>query len=87
MPPLDFNFDVIETIEFGIGKGQKENLIFMSIPVTTQVQTLLHEYAKNTWIEMQKYNDEVAEYDPSNKAASATYIYLSLENEMAGVIT
>ena len=84
MPPLDFNFENIETTEFGIGKKQ-EKPIFMSIPVSIRVQDILRDYAEQTWTKIQNYDDEEIEYDPSNQAASTQYVHLALENEMASV--
>lgn len=84
MPPLDFDFNNIETTEFGIGTKQEE-LRFMSIPVSGRVKSLLRDYAEDTWTKIQNYDDEAVEYDPSNDAASTQYVYLALENEMAAV--
>ena len=80
---LAFNFDHVQTVEFGIGKDHDAGRVFMIIPVDADVQDALLDMAKVTWQSLSKFEEGPVSYEPSEKHASIEYLYLPLTNDLA----
>lgn len=79
---LDFDFEKVDIIEFGLGIDKNDGQEFVQVPVDAGVQRALLEIAQATWEAMQDF-DEPKNYEPSEKYESTEYIVLPLYNDMA----
>ena len=79
---LNFNFDSIRSIEFGIGSDDGDGGVYSLIPVDQKVQEALREMGADTWSAMQE-NGEPDEYEPSEKYASQEYVYIATDDDLA----
>jgi hypothetical protein len=80
---LDFDFQSIKATEFGVGRNGDDHQTFFFVPVDGKVQAVLHEMAVATWDAMQAEGKDPAGYEPSEKYASAEYVYLPLNHALA----
>jgi hypothetical protein len=80
---LDFDFDNVKIIEFGVGLDDCDSQSFCTVQVDGDAQYALQDIAKNTWQTMQNQSDTVSRYDPSEKYASLEYVYLPLSDVLA----
>lgn len=78
---LNFNFESIQSTEFGVGRDDDGGQIFSLIPVDGSVQDALKEMAADTWATMHEKGDP-DEYQPSEKYASLEYVYVSTDHSL-----
>lgn len=78
---LKFNFEEIQTVEFGIGKENKIREYF-SVPTNKMVKDALKEMAKLTWNAMQNTGTPGRLYEPSEKHERTEYLYVPLSNSL-----
>ena len=83
MLKLDFDIKNSKVMEFGVGRRNGGKHTFESVPVNMEVKSELHKYARATLNKMQ--SQDGVEYDPSDETASAKYVRLPLNSEMARV--
>lgn len=80
---LEFDFDHIRHIEFGVGLDEAVGQKFVSMTVDVETQTALSEMAERSWDLMQELTSEPESYEPSEKYASLEYVSLSINSPMA----
>lgn len=82
---VDFDFDNIENIEFGVGRESEDQnqQFFEAVPVDVSVQKALVEMAKATVRIMNKSSPSPSLYQPSEKHAGIEYLYLPISDQMA----
>ncbi len=80
---LNFDFEKVQTVEFGVGRDEDDNQTFRLMPVDGDVQAALREMAQATWIAMQDETDSPQKYEASEKHASTEYICLPLNDDLA----
>jgi hypothetical protein len=80
---LDFDFDKVSTIEFGIGFEIDGRHDFVCVPVDANVQAELLDMAKESWELMNKVEEEPRPYEPSEKHAYTEYLFLPTTSEFA----
>ena len=80
---LDFDFNQIVAVEFGIGRDNGEGRTYSLMAVDRDVQDALVEMSKTTWLAMQNMTNAPPHYEPSEKYASLEYVSLSLTSELA----
>ncbi|WP_010113738.1 Kiwa anti-phage protein KwaB-like domain-containing protein [Acinetobacter sp. P8-3-8] len=82
---LDFDFDNIKNIEFGVGRELEDQnqQFFEAVPVDVSVQKALVEMAKATVEIMNKSSPSPDLYQPSEKHAGIEYLYLPISDQMA----
>ncbi len=77
---IEFDFDNIEIVEFGIGRDFSGESRFTMLGVDANVQDALSEMAQATWSAMQTHEGGPVEYEPSDKHASNEFLYMRLNN-------
>ncbi len=82
---VDFDFDNIKNIEFGVGREleDQDQQFFEAVPVDESIQKALVEMAKVTIGIMNKSSDKPRLYQPSEKHAGIEYLYLPLSDQLA----
>jgi hypothetical protein len=80
---LEFDFNHIRTVEFGLGRDDGDGRTFSLIAVDGDVQDALREMAEATWVAMQELTNNPPRYEPSEKHACIEYLYLPLADELA----
>lgn len=80
---LDFDFNQIVAVEFGIGRDNEDSRTYSLMAVDRDVQDALVEMTKTTWITMQNITNNPLQYEPSEKYASQEYVCLTLTNALA----
>ncbi|OPY48625.1 MAG: hypothetical protein A4E48_02654 [Methanosaeta sp. PtaU1.Bin060] len=80
---LEFDFNSIRTIEFGIGLKDGEVESYHLMAVDANVQATIREMVIATWNTMNDSDNDPPMYDPSEKYESSEYVYLPLSNELA----
>ncbi len=80
---MNFDFENVQTTEFGIGRDDGDAHAFHCVDVNGDVQTALLEMAQATWEAMQRENPTPPRYDPSEKHASKEHVALPLNDELA----
>lgn len=80
---LNFDFEKVKTVEFGVGRDGDDGQTFRLMPVDGNVQAALREMAQATWAAMQDATDSPQQYEASEKHASTEYVYLPLSDELA----
>lgn len=80
---LDFDIDNVKVTEFGVGRDDGSGQTFVDVPVHASVQAALREMVQATWDGMQKFDDDPAKYDPSEKHGGIEYLYLPMDDEKA----
>jgi len=80
---VNFNFDEIRTVEFGVGRDDGDDHAFHCVMVDDAVQEALVEMAIATWDSMQEISDEPIRYQPSEKHAGCEYVYVPLDDDLS----
>jgi hypothetical protein len=80
---LNFDFEQIKTVEFGVGRDDGVGQTFRLLTVDGDVQGALREMAEATWVAMQRDSDSPSKYEPSEKHAGSEYVHLPLDDELA----
>ena len=80
---LDFNFEPIQSTEFGVGRENDNGQSFALVPVDASVQSALQDMARATWTALQDIVDDPQEYQPSEKYAAHEHLYIAADNSMA----
>ena len=82
---IDFDFDNIKNIEFGVGRESEDQnqQFFEAVPIDANVQKALVEMAKATVEIMNKNGLSPTLYQPSEKHAGIEYLYLPSSDQMA----
>lgn len=86
---LKFDLNNVTMTEFGVGRDDGDGQAFVAIPVDAAVQSALHEMVQETWnsMQMHKEDDEPDKYEPSEKHGSTEYLFLPLNDELAGTLS
>ena len=80
---LEFDFNQIHTVEFGLGRDDGDGRMFCLIAVDGDVQDALREMAEATWVALQELTNNPPKYEPSEKHAGIEYLHLPLADELA----
>ena len=80
---LNFDFNQLRSIEFGVEIDNEENQRFSCISVESNIQDVLKEMAETTWNEMLEDNPEPSRYEPSEKYKSLEHFVLPLSDDLA----
>ncbi|MBU2858596.1 DUF4868 domain-containing protein [Acidithiobacillus ferrooxidans] len=80
---LEFDFNQIRTVEFGLGRDDGDGRMFCLIAVDGDVQDALREMAEATWVALQELTNNPPKYEPSEKHAGIEYLHLPLADELA----
>lgn len=80
---LDFDFEQVKTVEFGVGRDEDAGQTFHLMPIDGDVQSALREMAQATWAAMQDESDSPQKYEASEKHASTEYVHLPLNDDLA----
>lgn len=80
---LEFDFNNIKMVEFGIGRDDGKQQTFVAVPVDVKVQMALREMALVTWQAMQSDGSGPTKYEPSDKHGGLEYLYLPLSDGMS----
>lgn len=81
--PLDFDLQNVETVEFGVGRDDRDGQTFALVPVDADVQDALRDVTSATWDAMQNMTAAPPRYEPSEKHASQEYVHLTLDAPLA----
>jgi hypothetical protein len=71
---LQFDFDSVDTVEFGVGREVHGAQTFVAVSVDVDVQIVLREMAEATWEAMQQHAEAPELYDPSEKHAGIEHL-------------
>ncbi len=80
---INFDFNTIQQIEFGLGQDDQNENVFHRVMVDSNVQSALEEMVSDTWTAMQNFSESPLLYEPSEKHSACEYLYLSLNDPMA----
>lgn len=80
---LKFNLQDVVAVEFGVGRDEGKDEVFVLVPVDRNVQLTLREMAANTWEKLRDTLEAPRKYEPSEKYESAEYVYVYLEDKLA----
>lgn len=80
---LQFDFNQVQTVEFGLGRDDGNGRTFCLIPVDGDVQDALKEMAEATWAAMQALTNNPPKYEPAEKHAGIEYLHLPLADDLA----
>lgn len=83
MMSLEFDLKNVQTVEFAVGRDEDEDQRFYLVPVDKGVQRVLVEMVDATWQAMEKSEDGLTKYEPSEKYATEEYVYLPLKDDIA----
>ena len=89
MIKLNFDFDSIDLVEFGVVINEDNEEKAVLVPVDENVQNALKDMAKETLRLMKKYVQNRGgpiKYEPTEKYESIEYIYLPINDENASYI-
>ncbi|GIW56647.1 MAG: hypothetical protein KatS3mg082_3051 [Nitrospiraceae bacterium] len=80
---LNFDLENVKVTEFGVGRDDDGEHVFVQVPVDRDVQSALREMMQATWEALQRDEDGPARYNPSEKHGSTAYLFLPLNHDMA----
>ena len=80
---LHFDFQSVNTIEFGIGRDDDKDQAFFFVPVDATVQNALCEMAQATWDASQALTQTPSKYEPSEKYPSFEHVYLPINDDFS----
>lgn len=83
---LEFDLVNVTVTEFGVGRDDGNEQIFVTVPVDANVQGALREMVQATWESMQQNENGPAKYEPSEKHGGMEYLYLPLDDELAASV-
>lgn len=83
---LQFDLASVDVTEFGVGREVDNGQSFVAVPVDVGVQKALQEMAAATWNGMGGSDGGPAKYEPAEKHAATEYLYLPLDDDMAGSV-
>jgi hypothetical protein len=83
---LDFDFDHEIVTEFGVGQNIDTGEEFVAIPVDANVQSALLEMVFATRDAMDRFGDDISEYEPSETTGGTKYLTTTLGNPLAGQV-
>ncbi len=80
---INFDFENVETTEFGVGRYEGDKGTFYLVPVDGHVKVILKEMAQATIVAMEDLAENPTKYEPSEKYGSKEYLYLPLYEVLA----
>lgn len=83
---LDFDFDTVTSVEFGIGREIGGSPEFVCVPVDGNVQAILRCMAKDSWRLMSNEKDGPRLYEPSEKHGAKEYLFLPNSSEFVAAL-
>jgi hypothetical protein len=83
---MDFDIENVRTIEFGVGRDDGDERVFHAVVVDDAVQGALQSMLVNTQTALTRQEQPPSLYAPSEKYASIEYVYLPLDDELAGLL-
>jgi hypothetical protein len=84
---LEFDLGNVTVTEFGVGRDDGNGQTFVAVPVDAAVQGALREMVQATWDAIQQDEDGgPARYGPSEKHGGTEYLYLPLDDDLAGSV-
>lgn len=82
---MNFSFDAIDTVEFGVCTRRQGNIEFLDVPVHIGTATSLKEMIGTTWEKLNDIADGPGLYDPANESRGLQHVFLPLDDEMAAL--
>ena len=79
---INFDFENVETTEFGVGRDEDDGRRFYLVPVDRHVKNILKEMAQATIVAMEGLAENPTKYEPSEKYESKEYLYLPLDDDL-----
>ena len=82
---MNFSFDTIDTVEFGVCTRREGNIEFLDVPVHIGVATSLRAMVGTTWEKLNAVADTPDRYDPANESRGLQHVFVPLDDEMAAL--
>src|SRR5438105_4873370 len=79
---INFDFDAVETTEFGVAYKDRREEFFYLVPVDDEVQNALQEMAVATRDAMTALAEEPVQYEASEKHDRLEYLQLPLDDDL-----
>lgn len=80
---IQFDFNNISVVEFGVGRDDGAGQAFCCIIVDNHVQNTLREMAESTWTNLQAQTTIPDLYEPTEKYSGCEHVYLPIDNPLA----
>lgn len=72
--PIDFDFDHVEQVEFGVGKEEDGDVVFYAVPVSIDVRDALLSMANATFDQLETFEGGATPYSPAEKHEATEYL-------------
>ena len=82
---MNFDFDDIEAVTFGVGVRRDDNPSFRDVPVDRPFEATLREVSSSTWIRMNEISPAPHPYDPANFAGGSQHLFVDIDDPTAEV--
>ena len=83
---VEFDLDSVVTTEFGVGRDERDQPMFRTIPVDAAVQAALESMARTTTEKMDAFENGSTVYSPAEKHAPTEYLVVPAGDEMESAI-
>ena len=80
---IEFTFENVNLIEFGVGLKDNNGVAYKIVPVHTNAKTELLNMARTTWNLMNNNGADPEPYSPAAEHASMEYLFVPINDDMA----
>ena len=79
---MNFDFDAIDTVVFGVCTRRRGNIVFLDVPVDFGVVQNLKEMVRSTWERLHEVSGIPDLYDPSNESSGLRHLTVPIDDDM-----
>ena len=82
---MNFDFDSVEAVAFGVGIRSGKNVSFHEVPVDRAFAQILVEMGALTWAKMIEISESPSPYDPANSLGGSHHLVVAINEPMAEI--
>lgn len=83
---MNFDFDAIETVEFGVCTRREGEIDFFDVPSANDVAGNLREMARDTWQRLLEVAPDPVPYDPADESKGNQHLFVDAGDELVALI-
>ena len=82
---MNFDFDAIDTVVFGVCTRKQGNILFLDVPVDVEVVQNLEEMVQSTWEKLHEVSDVPDLYEPANDMAGRRHLTVPIDDDVVAL--
>ena len=82
---MNFDFDAIDTVAFGVCTRRQGNIVFLDVPVDVGVVQNLKEMVQSTWEKLHEVSDVPDLYEPANDMTGRRHLSVPIDDDVVAL--